>query len=420
MRTELSTAPRSSRTASALTAAFALMLVACGGDSAAPREPPATIGMDAGFLASAPAGTALSIHLSVLDKDGNGVANVPVTLTVTGGGGSVSPATVTSGPDGKLAGVVWTLGKSVVPQELKATGAGITASINGTVLTSYPLDLRFFGPSMSPAATAAFTDAASRIRASIVGSLGLVSFPDTLSAKICGGPDQASIGTTTGIIIYASVDSMDGPGKIVGSAFPCFVRTTGGLPVLGMMTFDSADFATLVNDNRLGNVVLHEMLHTVGFGTVWNQKTLLSGRGTLEVLYTGASGISGCVDAGGSSICSTGVPVENCANLQDCGAGSQDSHWREPVFDSELMTGFIEHSGVAMPFSKMTVQSLRDLGYTTNSLAADPYTIPSGSGAAASLQVGGSGGRVGSVQWERTPTPRFHIDSHRNITRIRQ
>ena len=48
------------------------------------------------------------------------------------------------------------------------------------------------------------------------------------------------------------------------------------------------------------------------------------------------------------------------------------------MFDTELMTGYAERRGVAMPISRMTVGALEDLGYSVNYAAADPYTIPAG------------------------------------------
>src|SRR5206468_6969492 len=116
------------------------------------------------------AGTSTPLPIAVRDKFGNGIENIPVTFTVTGGGGSVSPATITSVAEGRLPGVLWTFGKSVVPQTLSATGANITSTVNGTVLSSYPVEVRFFGPALSPEATAAFDDAAARVRGVIVAA----------------------------------------------------------------------------------------------------------------------------------------------------------------------------------------------------------------------------------------------------------
>jgi hypothetical protein len=49
-------------------------------------------------------------------------------------------------------------------------------------------------------------------------------------------------------------------------------------------------------------------------------------------------------------------------------------HWRESVFDAELMTGFIDQG--ANPLSAVTSTSLRDLGYVVDDALSDPYTLP--------------------------------------------
>ncbi|MCA9217392.1 MAG: hypothetical protein KDB27_30195, partial [Planctomycetales bacterium] len=67
----------------------------------------------------------------------------------------------------------------------------------------------------------------------------------------------------------------------------------------------------------------------------------------------------------------TSIPVE-----ADGGAGTADAHWDEVAFDTELMTGFVEGAGVAMPLSRMTVGSLDDIGYGVNYAAADSYSVP--------------------------------------------
>src|SRR5205085_2342388 len=55
-------------------------------------------------------------------------------------------------------------------------------------------------------------------------------------------------------------------------------------------------------------------------------------------------------------------------------AGTRDSHWRETVFKNELMTGFVGSAG--NPLSRMTVGSLKDLGYVVDMSAAEPYALP--------------------------------------------
>src|SRR5262249_58332724 len=104
-------------------------------------------------------------------------------------------------------------------------------------------------------------------------------------------------------------------------------------------------------------------LHSVGFGTIWDQRGLLLAGGTVNWAFGGAQARAGCVGDGGATVCSNTVPVEN-----DMLPGTADSHWRESVFGSELMTGFVNFGG--MPLSAITVGSLADLGYKVNPLAA--------------------------------------------------
>jgi len=60
--------------------------------------------------------------------------------------------------------------------------------------------------------------------------------------------------------------------------------------------------------------------------------------------------------------------VENC-----CGSGTRNSHWRESVFDTELMTGFLNFG--ANPLSVVTTASMGDLGYLVHYAASDTYLL---------------------------------------------
>src|SRR5205823_11120895 len=92
------------------------------------------------------------------------------------------------------------------------------------------------------------------------------------------------------IIIYATVTPIDGPGKILASAGQCLRRTSNFQTLVGVMRFDADDIAGLVSTGRLNDVVLHEMMHTLGFGTSWNSNNstprpggnLLTGAGTTD------------------------------------------------------------------------------------------------------------------------------------------
>ncbi len=54
------------------------------------------------------------------------------------------------------------------------------------------------------------------------------------------------------------------------------------------MTFDSSDFAQLNTTGIIDDVVLHEMAHAIGFGSLWNTHSLVAGT---QQIYTAGTGI---------------------------------------------------------------------------------------------------------------------------------
>src|SRR5690606_1768656 len=113
--------------------------------------------------------------------------------------------------------------------------------------------------------------------------------------------------------VLVSVDSIDGPGQVLGSAGPCFIRNSNSLPAVGVMRLDSADLAVLAANGRLNSVILHELGHTLGFPALWDfgPFDLLRDAGTENPYYVGARSAPGFVMAGGTLINGVGVPVEN-------------------------------------------------------------------------------------------------------------
>jgi hypothetical protein len=170
--------------------------------------------------------------------------------------------------------------------------------------------------------------------------------------------------------INARGAAIDGTGGILGQAGPDVVRSSSYLPVLGTMEFDTADLSQLEAEGSLLDVILHEMGHVLGIGSIWQDLGLLQGAGTSNPLFTGAQATAEYNRLFGLS--AAGVPVENQG-----GAGTRDSHFRESVFGNELMTGYLS-SGVN-PLSRITVASMADLGYEVNMMAADSFARPGGS-----------------------------------------
>ncbi|MDR9395555.1 MAG: pre-peptidase C-terminal domain-containing protein, partial [Roseovarius sp.] len=180
---------------------------------------------------------------------------------------------------------------------------------------------------------------------------------------------DATLGLVDDLRIDASVTSIDGPGGILGQAGPDAFRAATSLPYAGMMQFDDADLAGMQEDGILQDVIIHEMGHVLGIGTLW-EFLGLSG----NFRYTGASALNEYRTLADPS--ATSVPVED-----DGGRGTAGGHWEESIFTNELMTGFIDSP--PNPLSRLTIGALEDLGYGVNYAVADDFTLASATSASA-------------------------------------
>jgi outer membrane lipoprotein SlyB len=183
------------------------------------------------------------------------------------------------------------------------------------------------------------------------------------------------------------------------------------------MQFDVADLQTIFNDGRLNDVIMHEMHHVLGYGTVWNllpvtgTPKLITNAGTPNTGFTGATAINACMaSGGGQGTCLPTIPLENTG-----GGGTVDGHWRESIFKTELMTGFVSPAGVPNPLSQMTIGSMADLGYLVNFNVADNYSV----GSAASFQLGAiRGSAAGQAIEEQLLYPRFEVTRSGGISPV--
>ena len=239
--------------------------------------------------------------------------------------------------------------------------------------------MRYRNGTPTPAQTAAFDQAIAKWKGIILS--GAAPYPVNEPLTSCF---PAINETVNGLVIFANLVPIDGVNGILGRAGPCIVRDDRGFqPVVGIMEFDTADLIALEARGQLNDVILHEMGHVLGFGTMWDfdpgppfvsptnpPNALLFGRGSSDPIFTGLStraAFLGAV-AVGRTFTGVPVPVENTG-----GGGTRDSHWREATVVNELMTGFI-NNGVN-PLSAFTATSFRDLGYVVNDAVTDPFTF---------------------------------------------
>ena len=301
--------------------------------------------------------------VDVRDQYGNAATTSFVTFTVLSGGGRLTSTLVHPGADGKARGA-WSLGPAPGANSLSAAIPNSTVSnvitFNATALPTsspYNIDARVVG-TLTAAQQAAVDAAVTRWRVVVSGDLPAATV--NLAANGCVDGQPALNETIDDIVIYVEIGTIDGPGNVLGGAGPCILRATGGLPSVGAIQLDAADLSGM-DQAELDDLVLHEMGHVLGFGTVW-ASPLLTGAGTSDPRFTGSSAIAGYHLLGGNQI---SVPVENTG-----GDGTADSHWRESVFANELMTGYI--GGGGNPLTGMTIGSLQDLGYSVDYASAEP------------------------------------------------
>lgn len=170
------------------------------------------------------------------------------------------------------------------------------------------------------------------------------------------------------LLIEASGEAIDGEGRVLGQAGPTHVRSDSLLPCKGIMAFDVADLADMEANGSLVDVIIHEMGHVIGLGTIWHDKGLVAGANTNNPEFIGAQSKSVYAGLRGEAL-PKNVPLEN-----EGGAGTAEGHWREVTFDNELMTGFIDPG--LNPLSRLSIAALQDLGYQVNHSAANGYALP--------------------------------------------
>ncbi len=400
-----------SATATATASAYGSISVVGGGDQAAM------------------AGTALPTPPSVILRDPRGVPvpGVPITMSVYDGFGSVTArsggarafeATVTTDADGVATLGSWIMGPAASVNVLSVYTSGYVAT---------PTQVRAAGCSGGGAGyaiTLCFTSQVSGSQRAIFeqsarrwSTVITVDLPDVageIPAGLCSESQPRATMTVDDLVIFASVVDIDGAGKILGQAGPCILRSPGNLPVAGVMEFDKADLQTLEYEGWLGSLILHEMGHVLGIGTLWSDLGLLRNPSTatnpLDTYFSGAGGIEGFDAIGGTAYAGMKVPVENAG-----GAGTRNAHWRESVLRSELMTGYLAYG--SSPLSVLTVRSLADLGYTVDPGAADGFLLATQPRANHLPGAGPSGGL--KLHDDGYPGPRFTVDRRGRRTRIR-
>lgn len=218
------------------------------------------------------------------------------------------------------------------------------------------------------------------------------SFTGTLPSAFEGFPPLVDEGTVDDIIIEVALAPIDGPGMILGQAGPRFVRTDDFLTLSGIMFFDVDDLDFLEELDLFEEVIVHEMGHVLGVGTLWNvapfgfDRTLRGGSDTNPYFLGKKANVFWNAEGG-----TLELPIEG-----DFGPGTRFGHWDEAAMNNELMTGFLNLG--ENPLSRITAGSMSDLGYGSSSVG-ESYALPKGTpGEAAKGSASGEGLHIGAME----------------------
>ena len=243
----------------------------------------------------------------------------------------------------------------------------------GPPSTTFDIVPRYVGNPL-PSHVSAVEDAVALWKRVITGDIPDVTV--TAASSNCGTGMPGRDETIDDVVMWMRITTIDGPGGVLGRGGPCVLRGGSGLPAIGVMELDSAD----MSNSFMRRVIIHEMGHALGFGTIWSNRSLLLGAGGSDPVFSGTQATARFNSVGGTNYSGAKVPVENTGD-----PGTRDSHWRESVFGTELMTGFINTANDML--SVVSAGAMADLGYTVDFNAAEPYPLPIAAGAVRGQQA---------------------------------
>lgn len=252
----------------------------------------------------------------------------------------------------------------------------------------YDLKIRIVGGDVGASGQRAIAAAEALVESIIFGDLPDEELDGLQPQCSVGGPPNPTLTETVDdLLVLLRVRDIDGLGRSGGVASPCLIRDPGAQPIVSIVELDSAEWVSS-SESEQRNMVLHELIHALGFAQGLLTRTLPSGftRHCLELPSRAAPNQLiqdthfSCTNArqafdrlGGISYAGSKVPLENGGFIPGTTAGSLNNHWREISFGRELMSAFYQVGSA--PLSLVTVAALEDLGYQVTYAAAEPFSF---------------------------------------------
>lgn len=241
--------------------------------------------------------------------------------------------------------------------------------------TAYSIQL-VLSPSVRPTHLPAIYRATTRWQRVINETLPFrVSVTQIELEQNCGVQIMQDYMDVEDIVVFVSVVKRDGQGGLYGSAGWC-ILDTAKMPRVAVLMIDSEDITSLVATRTLESVVMHEMGHCLGIGTLWEIRSVF---GFFVRQYVSPSTsnppwffLRPNAQLGESEV--TGEEIGPYPEIESEGSvGTTRSHWSKRRYGNELMTGYI--TGTNQPLSALSIRSLVDIGYKVDVAQADAFCV---------------------------------------------
>ncbi|WP_407571698.1 hypothetical protein [Deinococcus altitudinis] len=236
----------------------------------------------------------------------------------------------------------------------------------------FVIETRFLGKALTAAQKATVISGTQRVASLIASRYDPVTVD--LPADSCDKGLPRLKERLTHLVIFVTVKNL--PDDEYGESAPCELHDDTYLPIYASIFLNASVLKDLPQVDLLDTMV-HETLHALGVGTLWEADSRVSLNlysdeknftrkigGTLY--YTGENAIAAYRKLGGRK---PGVPLD-----PDAG------HWSGDAVCSEIVSGDAgNYLGRVNPISPITLGALQDLGYAVNPRAADRFSLPDGS-----------------------------------------
>ena len=169
----------------------------------------------------------------------------------------------------------------------------------------------------------------------------------------------------TGVRVLIRLDSLFS--FVAAQGGPCLMRSNG-LPLVGTIQLNIFYYTT-ISDQKLDDLIMHEVGHVLGIGSVWSRGPLsgyvVGDTNSADPIFVGPRTLTAFARLGGSeAFTGRRVPLE----VRFLG------HWRASAFAGELMAPSL--SVAPQPTSAVTVAALRDIGWNVEPEAYEEFQLP--------------------------------------------